>query len=786
MGRIQSFFERHILCRIDRKLVAASLIAILVPLLGTALYGNWITSRILRDQAVVSIQLDLKQRANRIEAYLEEVRHNVLYFARTPELRSLLVARRRGDREAATAMSDLLAQEFVAFAVTHPMYYQIRYIDETGMEVVRVNSRDGMVEVVPEDRLQQKGHRYYVREALRLREGEVYMSPLDLNREFGQIEKPYTPVIRYATPVFYPDGSKAGIVVVNLFAQQFLQYVSSLGRNQGYMALVDQEGYYLVHPDPSRLWGHPRDLGTGYRLHRDFPHEWPHILSSAPGMVRDGAYIVIHEPIFPNAPDTQHYWILLQVIPTHVLFASVRSFRVTAVIILFIAVIAGVSMAAFLGRSITAPVLSLTEQVRRFGEGEPYRPVKVVSHDEVGELTRAFNEMARQLEMDKERLARLTLWGQRIAAQLDHENVLHTLLDAAENLFPMSYAVLRLTEQDGQVLFQRGDSTWVEVGETPQARAARDVVQKERTWQSVSIPLDDGELAYMCCAFIDCRTHGSGVIEVYGSDPSLILPSFGNVLATLAVQASIALENAHLYSTLAEHRTRLQSLLERLIKAQEEERRIVAYDIHDGLVQRLVGARLQLMNLLDIGDVLCPETRGVLERAITHLTSAIVEARRVIEGLRPGLLDDLGFIPALEFYAQELGNDAGWEIHIDAPATFPRLSPIIEVTAFRIAQEGLNNIRKYAQARRVWITVRLNERQVELVIRDDGVGFDLARLEEEGHVFGILGMQERAHLVGGRCEIESTPGVGTTVRVSLPLYSTRDGEAPAWTQEGDT
>ncbi len=768
MNRLYRLLERHILNRIDRKLVAASLIAILIPLLGTGLYGNWITSRILREHAIVSIQLDLEQRANRIETYLEGVRHNVLYLAHSPEMRALIQARMRGDEATVARIRDVLDLEYAAFAATHPMYYQIRYIAETGQEIVRVNARNGTIEMVPPARLQQKQHRYYFQEAMKLNEGEIYMSPLDLNREFGRIEKPYTPVIRYATPVFYPDGRRAGIVIVNIFAEKFLKYISSPG-GEGFMALVDQEGYYLVHPDPSRLWGHPRDLGTGFRLQRDFPHEWPRLLSKTPSVVKEASSIVVSQPIFPNRPDENYYWVALHVIPTHVLFASVRSFRVTAVTILFMAVLAGVTMAAFLGRSITAPVLVLTDRVRRFGRGEGFVPVRVMSNDEVGELTRAFNDMARQLEYNMERLARLTRLGQRIAAQLDHENVLRALLEATRELLPSRYNVVRLTEHEDEVVVQDGDARWEEVSKLEVVHLIREHVLQERGWRALHIPLEDGRTVYMCCAFIECRTHGTGVVEVYGDDPALTTPSSGNLLATLAVQTSIALENAHLYSTLAEHRARLQSLLEQLITAQEEERRIVAYDIHDGLVQRLVGARLQLMNFMGMENPSCPQARSALEKAISHLTTAIVEARRVIEGLRPGLLDDLGLIPALEYYAQELGADAGWHVHMDVPTQFPRLPTPVEVTAFRIAQEALNNARKYAEARHVWIQVTLSEDTLEMVIRDDGRGFQVEEVEREGHVFGILSMQERAHLLGGTCEIRSVPGQGTEVHVRLPI-----------------
>ncbi len=168
MSYLRALLEHYILNRIDRKLIAASLVAILVPLLGTGLYGNWITSRILREQAISSIQLDLEQRANRIETYLEGVRQNVLYLSHSPEIRALIQARMNGDAATVARIRDVLDLEFAAFAATHPMYYQIRYIAENGREIVRVNARDGKIEMVPPERLQLKQHRYYFQEAMKL------------------------------------------------------------------------------------------------------------------------------------------------------------------------------------------------------------------------------------------------------------------------------------------------------------------------------------------------------------------------------------------------------------------------------------------------------------------------------------------------------------------------------------------------------------------------------------------------------------------------------------------
>ena len=768
---IQTLARRYVFNRVERKLIAAFLVIVLVPLLGTAFYGNWVTSSALRRKDIENARADLMQRASRIETYLAGVQGDVLFLSRLTALNALIRARQHQDEAAIAYWRERVGKEFYTFAQTHPDYYQIRYIAEDGMEFVRINARRGMVEIVPRSQLQQKGHRYYFQEAMHRPPGDIYVSPVDLNREFGQLEVPYTPVVRYATPVFYPDGSRAGIVIINLYAGEFLRYVSE-GHLRGELALADQDGYYLVHPDPSKVWGHPWDLATGYRLHMDFPRHWPEILAPKPGLVSTGDRVVVHVPVFPNKRDGQRYWVLLHVEPKSEIFASVQAFRVTAAGILIVAIMWAVTAAVFLARGITAPVLALTESVRRFGRGESHMPIAVESEDEIGELARAFDEMARALQQNLERLSRLNRASRRIAAQLEHEHVLTAVLDAADELFNAEYKVVRLMrggQCPGEPITDAGDTRWAAMADSDGARHVREQALTHNVWQAGRLSTTDGEPAYVCCAPLQCRSRGQGVIELYGRDPALADQTTGNLLAALALQASIAMENADLYSRLAEHRQRLQTLVEQLITAQEEERRIVAYDIHDGLVQRLVGARLHLLNFAALQEQGCEGAKDALQKAIDHITASIVEARRVIEGLRPAMLDDLGLIPALEQYAQDLGADVGWTVVVDAPANFPRLPSIVEITAFRIAQEALNNARKYAEAQSVTIRLGLEDSRLTLEVVDDGKGFDMAHIRENSHCFGIIGMQERAYLLGGECTIHSAPGEGTRVWAVLPI-----------------
>ncbi|MBZ0287145.1 MAG: HAMP domain-containing protein [Anaerolineae bacterium] len=209
-------------------------------------------------------------------------------------------------------------------------------------------------------------------------------------------------------------------------------------------------------------------------------------------------------------------------------------------------------------------------------------------------------------------------------------------------------------------------------------------------------------------------------------------------------------------------------LIEKLIDAQEEERKLVAYDLHDGLIQQLVGARYYLNNTYEQSKLNNPNESGDIKLACDTLTEAIIEGRRIVEGLRPAVLDDLGLAAAIEEVAQASTRTAGWELALDVQRIPTEPDKTVSVTVFRIAQEALNNIRKHADAHHVHLTMS-NGSGIDLVIRDDGKGFDAGSITGEGRGLGVTTMKERAALIHGTCEIDSTPGGGTRVHVWVPL-----------------
>jgi PAS domain S-box-containing protein len=211
-------------------------------------------------------------------------------------------------------------------------------------------------------------------------------------------------------------------------------------------------------------------------------------------------------------------------------------------------------------------------------------------------------------------------------------------------------------------------------------------------------------------------------------------------------------------------------VLGQLLEIQERERQLVSYEIHDGLSQYLAGAMMHLQALEHASSTATLEEgrhKHDLDESLRLLRAAVDESRRLIGGLRPPALDELGIVEVIESLAAEA---RGFISRVDFHHRLAqaRLPPAIETTIFRIVQESLSNARKHASAGAVTISLdQTDAGHVSLVVSDDGVGFDPRLVPEDR--FGLEGIRQRARLFGSEAEIASAPGKGTTIRVRLPL-----------------
>ncbi len=189
-------------------------------------------------------------------------------------------------------------RDFVAFAANKQKYDQIRYIDSQGMEIIRVNYNNGGPAVIPKSELQNKVGRYYFQDTIKLARGEVFVSPLDLNIENGQIEQPWKPMIRFGTVLYDSSGAKRGILMINYLGAHFLEHLENKLGNQGNKTmLLNAEGYWLMAPDREDEWGFM--FKNERRFQERFPAAWQAFHKQAQGVHQDENGIFAFAAIYP-------------------------------------------------------------------------------------------------------------------------------------------------------------------------------------------------------------------------------------------------------------------------------------------------------------------------------------------------------------------------------------------------------------------------------------------------------------------------------------------------------
>ena len=222
-------------------------------------------------------------------------------------------------------------------------------------------------------------------------------------------------------------------------------------------------------------------------------------------------------------------------------------------------------------------------------------------------------------------------------------------------------------------------------------------------------------------------------------------------------------------ASLREHSEQLRALSRRVLEVQEAERRRLAVELHDELGQLLTAIKINLQSNQRFRSQ-APDELNV--ENIRIVENALQQVRRLALALRPSMLDDLGLAPALRWMAEQNAQRAGFVAQLYTDRLHDRLAPDIEIACFRIVQEALTNIARHAHARQVQISLLEEGPMLVLIVKDDGCGFDVAAMMAgalAGGSMGVLGMQERAALIGGQLDLQSAPGDGSTLRMQCPM-----------------
>jgi signal transduction histidine kinase len=230
-----------------------------------------------------------------------------------------------------------------------------------------------------------------------------------------------------------------------------------------------------------------------------------------------------------------------------------------------------------------------------------------------------------------------------------------------------------------------------------------------------------------------------------------------------------ARELGDLVQALREKEDALAETVEKLVLAQEHERRMIAYDVHDGLAQLIVSAKQHLDTCEDLWASDRQRAVRELDLGLERLGRAVVEVRRLVTALRPSLVDPIGLVPAVRASLDEVSRETGWAVTLNENLESARLPAAVETSAFRIVQEALANALKHSRTDRVEVELRREADSLYITVSDAGVGFTGVPGETPGRGLGLLSMRERARLLGGECVIDSAPERGTRVRARLPV-----------------
>jgi len=224
---------------------------------------------------------------------------------------------------------------------------------------------------------------------------------------------------------------------------------------------------------------------------------------------------------------------------------------------------------------------------------------------------------------------------------------------------------------------------------------------------------------------------------------------------------------------MADYARRLRVLSQQVLDVQENERRNLARELHDEIGQQLTMVKLMLARIAG------RDKHAELDEALGAVSSLMQQVRDLSLDLRPSMLDDLGLVPALRWYADRVARLASIPVQLEIDPDFPRLRPEVETLFFRVAQEAITNVMRHAGATIFGVSVRIHRNIVELRVTDDGGGFNAATARStalQGGSAGLLGMQERAALAGARLDLKSAVGCGTRLRLAMPVA--RAGHSP--------
>lgn len=323
------------------KFLSLLIASIVFPVLAVSSFNIINSRQYLIDSVVRSMKNEEQNSGKTLNLFMENFESDILYLSETPPIQGIVRARQNKgidpqDKSTYANWIDRLTIIFKSFLRNRPYYDQLRYLDEDGNELLRVNVVNGQVNVVPSQNLKNRVSSEYFKKTMALKPGQVYVSPINLSRENDQIEIPYKPIIRYATPIYNQAGENRGIVIANILIEPLFELADNDNLNselKQQFLVVNQEGYYLKHPNSEKQWGFEFD--QDHNLRNDYPEVVvQQLLSGENGLITDVTNsIITYNTVYPDSINRQNPFVLIYETPQSVVLQPINQFIAIAVIV---------------------------------------------------------------------------------------------------------------------------------------------------------------------------------------------------------------------------------------------------------------------------------------------------------------------------------------------------------------------------------------------------------------------------------------------------------------------
>lgn len=385
---------------IAAKLIFFNLLMAIIPLIIVGSFVFFNLSKKFEENAVDKELETTTTSGTTINEYMGDMEDGISYLGKSAPVEGLIVAKNGDDLAAYEQRRLELEDEFMAFSEEHGYFTQLRYLDETGQEIVRVDidlAGENPV-VIPHTSLQNKAGRYYFDDTMLLNPGEMLISPIDLNREGGEVEilpdGSYRPVIRYAVPVFNESGARQGIVIGNAFADAFLTQKGNVEHVLEKDFVIDNDGYYLANNfEPEKDWGGPSDLDTGHSFFIDYPEYASAAVSGQLSAISENSDDIVVIVPLRAGQDEEPFGSFITIEAKSEALAAVHASQRVFLGILIATILTAIVVSVVISRPLTRQISRIMEMFSMVGIGDFDARAEVVSTDELGDMAISLNAM---------------------------------------------------------------------------------------------------------------------------------------------------------------------------------------------------------------------------------------------------------------------------------------------------------------------------------------------------------------------------------------------------------